>query len=121
MTRSAGMNVYGQVKVTFVIVLAGFFLAASGDFASGRGLRSAWERGEVTKAPWSDTAKNLHIEVDGHTYTFVSPDVRLERHVRTYANEWHVHGLTIPEIRIGQQVLIRVAGPHIYYFIVEEK
>jgi hypothetical protein len=121
MKRSAGMNLNRHVKIAFVMLLAGFFLVTSGEFALGRGLRTAWERGEITKAPWSDTAKNLHIEVDGYTYTFVSPDVRLERHVRTYGNEWHVHGLTIPEIRIGQQVLIRVAGPHIYYFIVEEK
>ena len=115
------MNLKRGVQITLIMLLAGFLLAASGDFASGRSLRSAWERGEVTKAPWRDTSKNLHIEVDGYTYTFVSPDVRLERHVRTYANEWHVHGLTIPEIWVGQQVLIRVAGPHIYYFIVEEK
>jgi hypothetical protein len=121
MKRSAGMNSNRCVRATLIVLLAGLLVAASGDFASGRGLRSAWERGEVTKAPWWDTAKNIHVEVDGHTYTFVSPNVRLERHVGTYANEWYVHGLTLQEIRVGQQVLIRVAGPHIYYFIVEEK
>jgi len=115
------MNLNRHVKVTFIMLLAGVLLAASGDFAFGRGLRTAWERGEITKAPWWDTAKNLQIEVDGYTYTFVSPDVRMERHVRNSANEWFVRGLTLQDIRVGQQVLIRVAGPHIYYFIVEEK
>jgi hypothetical protein len=121
MKRSAGMSSNRHVKIAFVMLLAGFLLASSVDFASCRGLRSSGERGEITKAPWRDTAKNIHVEVDGHTYTFVSPDIRLERHVGTYANEWYVHGLTLQEIRVGQQVLIRVAGPHIYYFIVEEK
>gem|GEM_PF-5332246 len=120
MKRSLGMKFSRHRNMTFIVLLAAFLLATSVDFASGRGLRSSWERGEVTKAPWWDTAKNIHVEVDGHPYTFVSPDVRLERHVRTYANEWHVHGLTLPEIQVGQRVLIRVAGPHIYYFIVEE-
>ncbi|MBN2032304.1 MAG: hypothetical protein JW836_03430 [Deltaproteobacteria bacterium] len=115
------MKVNRHIKIIMMVVLGGFLLAASWNFASGRGLKASWERGEVTKAPWSDPSKNLHIEVDGYTYTFVSPNVRLERHVRTSANEWYVRGLTMPEIRTGDQVLIRVAGPHIYYFVLEEK
>jgi hypothetical protein len=113
------MKLNGYVKTTFIMVLAAFLLAMSGDFASGRSLRVAWENGVVTKAPWSDPDGSRHIEVNDHTYTFVSPDVRLERHMRTPSDAWSVEAITLSEIRVGQDILIRVAAHHIYYLIIQ--
>jgi hypothetical protein len=88
---------------------------------TGPGLRAFWLTGTVSKAPYKNADQQECIAVNDDEYIFVSKDVRLERQFRDPAGIWHEEPISFSAIHTGQSVMLRVAGPHIYEFIVEEQ
>jgi hypothetical protein len=119
MKRSTDMTFALRARIGFVLLIAGLLVAVATANSSARMLGVAWERGFVTKAPWTETDGNRYIEVDGYTYTFVSPDVVLEKLVKSPSDSWNVEPLKLSEIWVGQEVLISIGAHHIYHLIIE--
>jgi hypothetical protein len=119
MKRNGDMNFTLRTRTILIALIAGCFFVFVNGNASARMLGVAWERGFVTKAPWTETDGNRYIEVDDYTYTFVSPDVVLEKLVKSPSDSWNVEPLNLSEIWVGQEVLISVAAHHIYHLIIE--
>jgi hypothetical protein len=119
MKRSGDMNFTLRTRTILIALIAGLLVTVATAHSSARMLGVAWERGFVTKAPWTETDGNRYIEVDDYTYTFVSPDVVLEKLVKSPSDSWYVEPLKLSEIWVGQEVLISVGAHHIYHLIIE--
>jgi hypothetical protein len=114
-----------------VFLLTGLvFLAFSGSlFAAsavpprptGPGLRAFWVKGVVTKAPWTNADQRKCIQVDEDEYMLVSEDARVVRQFRDHAGIWQVEPISFSSLRLGQTIMMRIAGPHIYELIDEEQ
>ena len=98
-----------------VITLIGLLLLA---FSGSAFSMTVWVSGMVTKGPWVE--EYWHIEVDNEKYTLMSEDVRIERLYQSHPGIWQREDMVLPDIRVGQRIMISVQGHRIYQIVIEE-
>ena len=104
-----------NTKAFFIICMTGLLLLAFSGLLSAR---TVWVGGIVTKSPWVETYQ--YIEVDEVKYALMPKDVRIERRYQTYSGIIVGEEITLRDIRVGQNIAIRVQGHRIYQIIVED-
>jgi hypothetical protein len=118
-------NTFLVLALTGLLLLAfsGSLFAGSANppKPAGPGLRAFWLTGIVSKAPWVDADQRHCMAVNDDEYIFVSEDVRPLRHFKDSAGIWQEEPLSFSDIREGENVMVLVAGPHIYGLIVVEQ
>lgn len=98
-----------------------FAVSANPPKPAGPGLRAFWLTGVVSKAPWVDADQRHCMSVNDDEYIFVSEDVRPVRYFKDGAGIWQEEFIPFSDIREGANVMVLIAGPHIYGLIVEEQ
>jgi hypothetical protein len=107
----------------FLLAFSGSLFAGSADPPKpiGPGLRAFWLTGIVSRAPWVDADQQRYIAVNDDEYTFVSDDVRPVRHFKDNAGIWQEEPISFSDVREGENVMLLIAGPHVYGLIIEEQ
>ena len=80
--------------------------------------QAVWANGTITKSPWHD--RYIRIGVNDITYTFLNENIRIAQPYEVKPGMYNERKLTLRDLTVGQDVMIRAQGHRIYEIRVVE-